>query len=235
MKIKTLAIAAATLAVGAISSQAQSPVYSQNVVGYVNVTITNGYSLIANQLDFDGTGTNNTLYTCLGTNWPNLTKVYSFTPAGGYKIATFALASHTWTGGAGVTQANQQLAPGGGVFILVPASPTFTNVITMAGQLYPVSATPSTGFTLSGTNVTPVVTGFQIVSDAYPVTGGIQTVLGYKPTHLDKVYLYNAGYSIKTFNTGTTWSGGEPNLQVGQAIYLNSISNTNWTQILNLQ
>ncbi|MEI6195092.1 MAG: hypothetical protein WCS42_12265 [Verrucomicrobiota bacterium] len=51
MKSKTLLIAAAALAAGIISSQAQS-VYSQNVVGYVNLTITNNalYTVTALQL-----------------------------------------------------------------------------------------------------------------------------------------------------------------------------------------
>lgn len=49
MKTKTLLIAAATLAVGAITSQAQ--VYSQNIVGYINQTIAaNHYQIIGSQL-----------------------------------------------------------------------------------------------------------------------------------------------------------------------------------------
>ncbi len=52
MKAKTLLIAAAALAAGVISSQAQTPVYSQNIVGYVNSTIpgNNALTLIANPL-----------------------------------------------------------------------------------------------------------------------------------------------------------------------------------------
>jgi hypothetical protein len=230
MKLKATLIAAATLAVGVISSQAQ--VYSQNIVGYVNLTITNGFSLIANPLDYDGTGTNNTLYTTLGTNWPNLTKVYSYTPAGGYKTATFSTSSGLWTGSAGIAQANQELAPGGGVFISVPG--TFSNTITLAGQIYPVKA-PAPGYSFSGTNILTISPGFQILSAGFPVSAGIQTGLGYVPTHLDKVYLYNGGYSTKTYNTGTTWVGGEPTPAVGQAFYLNAVSSTNWVQSLNIQ
>jgi len=49
MNTKTLLIAAAALAVGVISSQAQ--VYSQNVVGYVNQTIAPGaYQIVGNQM-----------------------------------------------------------------------------------------------------------------------------------------------------------------------------------------
>ena len=51
---KTLLIAAAALAAGVISSEAG--VYSQNIVGYVNIPVpNNSYQLVANQLD---TGSN---------------------------------------------------------------------------------------------------------------------------------------------------------------------------------
>jgi hypothetical protein len=55
MRTKTLLIAAAALAATVTASKAQT-VYSQNVVGYVNVTVTNGtLAMVANQLD---TGSN---------------------------------------------------------------------------------------------------------------------------------------------------------------------------------
>jgi hypothetical protein len=48
MRTKTLILAAAALAAGLISSQAQSSnVYSVNVVGYVNITIKPGFNLIS--------------------------------------------------------------------------------------------------------------------------------------------------------------------------------------------
>lgn len=57
MKTKTLLIAAAALAAGVITSQAA--VYSQNIVGYVNiVTYSNSFNFIANQLN-NGDGSNN--------------------------------------------------------------------------------------------------------------------------------------------------------------------------------
>jgi hypothetical protein len=49
MRTKTLLIAAAALAAGVITSQAQN-VYSANVVGYVNLTIKPGYNLLTAQL-----------------------------------------------------------------------------------------------------------------------------------------------------------------------------------------
>src|ERR1700735_5475995 len=80
MKTKTLLIAAAALAAGVMSSQAQG-VYSQNIVGYVNVPLVAGYNLVANQLDLDGTGTNNSIYTVVGTNLPASTAVLVWNPS----------------------------------------------------------------------------------------------------------------------------------------------------------
>jgi len=65
MRTKTLLIAAAALAATVTASQAQT-VYSQNVVGYVNVTVTNGTTgLFANQLDTGSNTLNNVLQTGL--------------------------------------------------------------------------------------------------------------------------------------------------------------------------
>src|ERR1700761_8862396 len=53
MRTKTLLIAAAALAAAVTSSNAQSTVYSQNVVGYVNTVLPGGsaLSLVANPLN----------------------------------------------------------------------------------------------------------------------------------------------------------------------------------------
>src|SRR6516164_550275 len=60
MRTKVL-LCAAAVAAGALSSMAQSNVYSLNVVGYVNVPIVGGgsYNMIANPLNNTGTGGNN--------------------------------------------------------------------------------------------------------------------------------------------------------------------------------
>src|SRR5438067_1768307 len=49
MRTKTVVLAAALTVAGALGSMAQ--VYSDNVVGYITLTIPKGFSLIANQLD----------------------------------------------------------------------------------------------------------------------------------------------------------------------------------------
>ena len=81
MRTKTLLIAAAALAVGIISSEAQ--VYSQNVVGYVNLSVAaSGYTVVTMPLDYDGTGTNNTVSAIIGTNLPVGSSIQNWTGTG---------------------------------------------------------------------------------------------------------------------------------------------------------
>jgi hypothetical protein len=69
MRTKSLFAAAAIVAAGVLSSEAQSNVYSLNVVGYVNLTLRPGYNLITAQLnDSSGSRQINTIL----TNCPTL-------------------------------------------------------------------------------------------------------------------------------------------------------------------
>src|SRR6516162_592977 len=92
---KTLLIAAAALAAGVISTQAQ--VYSQNIVGYCNVTLQGGghYTLCASPFD-DGKGNS-------GTNWldpngtiPNKAQILTWN---GSTFTGVAKLAGAWTGG----------------------------------------------------------------------------------------------------------------------------------------
>jgi hypothetical protein len=212
MKAKTLLIAAATLAVGAITSQAQ--VYSQNVVGYINVPLTNGYTMICNQLDADGSGTNNSIYTVVGTNVPVNTTVLAWNGS--------SFNQSKWTG-TKWTLNNQSFTnsmnPGSGFFVNCPAQ---TN-ITLVGQV------------IQGTNTYPIAAGYQIVSPSAPVAGGIQTTQKYNPSVNDTVLIWNGTSYNQHKWTGTTWTLGEPSFNVGQAFFLNAKNNTNWTQSLIIQ
>jgi hypothetical protein len=228
MNTKTLLItAAAALAAGIMSSQAQ--VYSQNVVGYVNVGLTNTgvangtYLMVANQLDADGTGTNNSIYNVVGTNLPVNTQVLCWNPSSG----TF---SSTKLTGAGKWTLNNQIVtnamnPGGGFFINCPLASGQSTNITFVGNV------------IQGTNLVAVSSGYQIVSPLAPVAGGIQTTNGYSPTKNDQVLVWNNGtgtYSSHKY-TGTTWTGGEPAFNVGQGFFLNAAAATTWTNVLVIQ
>jgi hypothetical protein len=216
MKTKTLLIAAAALAAGVMSSQAQG-VYSQNIVGYINVPLSAGYTLVANQLDVDGTGTNNSIYTSVGTNLPTGSQIFAWN--GTTFNQSKLLASGKWS--ANNSFFTNAVNPGSGIFIDVP---TATN-ITLVGTV------------ITGTNVYPVTTGYQVVAPSAAVTGGIKTALGYTPSTGDQVFVWNGTtFTQHKYLASGSWSGGgEPTFTVGEAVFLDSTVNTNWTQTLNVQ
>jgi hypothetical protein len=229
MRTKALLCAAGLLAVGAVSALAQSNVYSLNVVGYVNVSLTNGFNLIANQLDVDGNRTNNTIAGVFSTNFPNLTKVYGYNTAGGtFGIATYASGSATWVGGQ--PSVNNGLAPGAGVWVQIPGT---------AGTPTPLTLT-EVGNVVQGTYNLPVSTGFQIMSLIPPVSGKVKTDFGYPAANLDKIYQYNAvtrAFTIHTYASATgAWTGGgEPTPAVGEAFWVQSTGAKTWTQTFTVQ
>jgi hypothetical protein len=213
MKTKTLLIAAAALAAGVMSSQAQ--VYSQNIVGYINVPLAAGYSMVANQLDLDGTGTNNSIYTSIGTNLPANTQVLAWNGSG--FISSKLLPTGKWS--ANTATFTNAVNPGSGFFINVAAATNLTFV----------------GTVITGTNNYPIVAGYQVVSPSAPIAGGIETTNGYVPSKGDQVLVWDGTGYISHKYTGAIWTGGEPSFAVGEAFFLNAASNTVWTQTLNVQ
>ena len=234
MKAKTLLIAAATLAVGVFSSNAQ--VYSQNIVGYVNIPLTAGqFQIVSPALDADGTGTNNTVSSVFKTPTIGDT-VYAFNGTT-FDTINYAIVGSPRTGFQtnwfnGVTVASSYpLNPGQAVFYLAAANETNTQV----------------GTVIQGTNllnkVFPGAGVFQLVSSQVTIAGGLTSVLGYQPSIGDNVYIFN-GVNYDTYNfavvgsprTGfqTNWFNGvvqtEPVLAPGQGAWIQPASNTNWSQ-----
>jgi len=216
MKTQTLLIAAAALAAGIMSSNAQ--VYSQNIVGYVNIQLVGGQNnLICNQLDLDGTGTNNTLASVFGTSLPNNATLSAWNGSG------FDTATYSTSGGWSTTSdkfVNGSLQPGVGFFIKTKAS---TNV-TFVGNV------------LIGTNTTPVVAGISLLSPTVPVAGTLDTTNGFPIANNNTVNVFNGtGFNSFTFSASGGWSPSDPQLAVGQAVFVNVKKSTNWTEVLNVQ
>jgi hypothetical protein len=237
---KTLLIAAAAFAASVISSQAQ--VYSQNIVGYVNINLTNGVlANIAPALDLDGTGTNNTVSTVFTT--PSIgDNVYVFNGTG-YTILSYKAVGtghpvvYTTNWFVGVTaSASFPINPGESVFYLPAANQTVTEV----------------GTALTGTNTNPnfpTAGNLGLVSSVFPISGGLTSVLDYKPNVGDNVYAYNGTgytiYSYKAVGTGhpvvytTNWFIGvtpsEPVISVGQGFWIQPAAANSWTEVLNVQ
>jgi hypothetical protein len=182
---KTLLIAAATLAAGVIAAQADSPVYSQNIVGYANLTVpVGGYALLSSPFDAsDSTGaTNNSaLYV-----FPNVTadpsngggpldgsELMMYNGAG-YDTYYFDSNTNDTTTGFTDSNGNQKAAPilaaGKGFYF---NNQSATTNITVVGT---VRGATSTG--VFYTNTIGTTSMFYLVGSPIPVAGDLQTNMG---------------------------------------------------------
>ena len=245
---KTLLIAAAALASSVISSQAQ--VYSQNIVGYVNIVETaNVLSLEAPPLDLDGTGTNNTI----ASIYPNPATgdvVYAFNGVGydtltykvNFNIGTRANPTNVtgWFNGS-TPAASYSINPGQSIFY----APTATETNTFVGMVLQGTLTnKNNGYAASGYFGAG---NYYLTSSQIPLAGGLDSVLGYVPGVGDVIYTYSSGgydtWTYKNYAVGTRqnptnylgWSDGavyaEPQISVGQGFWLNPAGGTTWVEV----
>jgi hypothetical protein len=216
MKTKTLLIAAAALAVGAVSSQAQ--VYSQNIVGYVNVVLQPGYNLVCNPLD-DGNG--NQLTNVINAS---ILPAKSSVTTWNYGLQGY---NGAITGGGGTWNANTTLPPGVGFFIKNgnASSPVVTN--TFVGSLVANSG-------MTATNLIDV--NYSLVGSQIPYGAANM----FTDTNVNLVNSGLAGKSsVTTWNValqgynGAATFGSAPvtPLSVGQGFFIKNISTaTNWVE-----
>lgn len=211
MRTKTLLLSAVLGIVGAASVVAQNTVYSVNAVGYVNLPIPVGFSLIANPLD---AAPNNNL----ATLFPSATlgtKVYRFTN-GAFDIATFEqddFGVNSWG-----DKGTMPLNPGEGFFI--KATTAFTNTF--------VGTVPQ------GTLNNALPSGFSLKSSIVPQEGRLDTVLKFPAQQGDKVYKFvNGAYAISTFETddfgNPNWDTA-PIVKVGEGFWLRTGAARTWTR-----
>lgn len=162
MRTKTLLIAAAALVAGVISSEAQ--VYSQNVVGYVNVTCPPGqFTLFANQLDTGSNTVNNVLSSGLVSNGgPGGTTISfwngtSFSTWYYYSAADAAPSPGGWYDVTGTVYSTNQLGLSSAAFVYNNASTNIT--VTLVGNVS------------QGTNNYSVAPGLNFYSSPIPLAG----------------------------------------------------------------
>jgi len=201
---------------GVVSSYAQN-VYSVNVVGYISMKLTNQFSLIANQLD-NGAGN---LITNMFTAMPGGTVVYKFNGST-YDSLTFNTGPLGWQPPA---LRQMALGPGDGCFVKKPTTASEIN-LTFVGEV------------LQGDLVNPVAAGVDIYSAMVPQAGGITTVHNYQPSVNDVIYRWNGmSYDQKTRKGPpiNNWQpAGEPEVNVGEAIFIVSPAVKNWTRTFNV-
>jgi len=214
MRTKTLLLSAAVLAAGVATSMAAN-VYSVNVVGYVNLTLTNGFNLISNPLDANGggTATGNTLANIF-TALPDTTTVYKLS-GGAFTQSDEFINGPGWLAGGSIT-----FNPGEGIFIQIPAGiPGNSTNITFVGTVVQSNATPTT---------VTIAPGYNIAGSQAPISGLLTTQLGYQPQNLDTVYVFSPvtqSYpSSFQYITGPGWLPNEPSVSVGQSVWIQNLS-----------
>lgn len=208
MRTKALLLAAATGLATLVATNAQV-VYSVNVVGYINVDLADGYTMIANQLD---NGNGNLIVDVLGDQVNEGTFVYKWNGSG-YDILNFDFGE--WTG---VTTAT--MAPGEGVFVRSIGTAT----VTMVGEV------------VEGANDVALDAGFNIISSVAPVATDLADAGNTWPgADGDFFYLYDqalnggqGGYNIVSYDFGEF--DGPMVLQVGQAAWVRKAAATTWTR-----
>ena len=211
MRTKTLLLTAALVAVGAASSMAQ--VYSQNAVGYVNVTLAPGFNLIANPLN----AAVNTLGALIPAA-PDGAQFYKFTPGSGFATFTFDGLDNAWG-----PNGNVSLAPGEGGFL---NNPTAGNVVvTFVGDV------------LQGTLNTSLPNGFSIASSKVPQTANVDALL-LPPDDGDQLFKFvnpGPGYVTYTFDgLDNAWGPSSPVINVGESFFINKTVSRTWTRVFSV-
>jgi hypothetical protein len=232
MRTKTLLIASAVaLAAAVTSSQAQSTVYSANVVGYANLALTpGGYELVTPTFDLDGTGTNGTISTVVGTNVAVGTTVLSWTGTG-YNTLIYESPKK------GSPVAWQLLGTG--------ADPTYP---INAGQGFFIEDPSDTNLTVTGNVLSGNVTNafllgagnYTLLGSAIPYSGDISN-LNYIPSSGDSIQQWN-GSGFNTYIYESPKKGSpvawqllgtgqqDPVISVGQGFFLDPATANAWVE-----
>jgi len=233
---KTLLIAAAALAAGVISSQAQ--VYSQNVVGYVNQVVpANSFQTVAGQLinGSDASKTNGDINSAL----TGLVSDLNGPPSGSNTVVYLwdpvhqGVASFYYFNSADATYW-QQGGPGGptfpaGFYDSLGTALTFSlkpgiGVYLQNKFSAPITVT-SVGTVFQGTNVVVIQPGFQFLSYVAPVSGAPDSsnALGL-PANLTSSNIGDQAHNDTIFVWDTIHQG------VASFQYFNSADATYWEQ-----
>jgi hypothetical protein len=196
---------------------AQSNVYSLNVVGYYNVTISAGQQvMIANQLNT----TNNTIGSLLPASMVHDgDHLYKYN--GGFSTSFYSTDDGQWDPDPTIT-----MNPGEAAFY----KPAVAETLTFVGEVEQGSLT----------NTLPL--GIQVMrSSIVPQQGGISSVLGVPFDDGDHLYTFSGTYSTYFYSTDDgQWDPTEPVINVGQGFFYKKaagghLANVNWVRNFTVQ
>jgi hypothetical protein len=215
MRTKTLLLTAILGVASVAAALAADPVYSVNAVGYVNVVLNKGFTIVANPLNAG----DNHLSKIFPNNLPSGTAVYRYAN-GAFSIATFAPDDNnvlSWDN-------DYVMAPGEGFFLKNPSAAAVT--VTFVGEVMQTTSTT----TLSN----PLVAGFNLKGSMVPQSGDLKADLGYPAENGDVVYRYIGGkYTLSTYapddNNQLNWDV-VPTPAVGEGFWIKSKTAKTWTR-----
>jgi len=241
MRTKTLVLTA----LGALSASglmAQTNVYSLNAVGYINVALPSGYSIIADQL-WSSTGSN-TLSTVLptpadGSMDQDVLLKFNGTGYSTYQPDSLDLPANGGSGDGWDGHGNVTLNPGEAAFfknIYAPTNLTFVGTVPQ------------------GTNTVQLNLGYNLVSSPVPQSGGVTSVLGLPvdPGSSDdnnQLLLYSnpggySSYTVDSLSIGAGnpgWDTTEPVIPVGAGFFYRIVTqsgvpnpNITWTRVFSV-
>jgi hypothetical protein len=224
MRTKAL-LCAAIVAAGAITAVAQNNVYSLNVVGYVNVPVPSGYSLLANPLSAGVTNGANEIMTPIDgeaiLKWNGST----------FNYVSFDTGFNGWIDINFNPSVPPSLPPGKGFFFLNPGAAT---TVTFVGQVV-----PSPGVT----NQLTLPSGYSLVGSPLPVSAPVITNAPVSLPVIDGMAILTwngSAYSYRSYDTGFNgWidlnfnPATPPAYTTGQAFFfLNPGAPVTWNQSL---
>ncbi len=194
---------------------ASSRVYSVNIVGYVNLQLPPGLSLIANPL----LALDNTVG-ALFPEAPDGTQVLKYVPAVGYEVSTFDELAQGWT------NPDMDLSPGVGFFYDNPSSSSIRQ--TFVGEVW------------LGTLVNHLPAGFSTKGALLPQAGSINSVQGIPGQPGDVIRLYQndssggGGYVTSVFSaTENAWVP-DLILHLGEGFVSEKQNAQDWVRVLGL-
>ena len=238
MKAKTLLIAAAALAAGVISSQAQ--VYSQNVVGYANVSTANGGTyLVTVPFKVGVSNGANEVYPLNGgvPSIPDFSTLLLWNGSGYTAYQSDSGSSSLWDDGNGNPIPNAPILPVGQGFFLIPsASTTNTFVGTVAVN---VGTSNVTVLANGGTYlVAPVVPyGGSVTNGTSSGGGPALNAANGLPDFSTLLIWTGSSYTAYQSDSGSSslWDDGNgnpipnaPTINVGQGFFIIPSANFNW-------
>jgi hypothetical protein len=209
MRTKTLLLTAALSAAGLVSATAQNPVYSVNIVGYINKTLGTGLSLIANQLNATP---DNSIPTLFGQPTGSVT-VSKFNPTtGSFDLAIWDPENGAWA----LPPAGMSLNPGQGAFVDnatgVPLPLTFVGEVQLNSTV-------------------TIRNGLDVYSSVIPQAGNLDAIQFPIPAGSVSLSKFN-GSAFDTFSydpENAAWSPSMPSVAIAEAFFVDNASHATMT------